>query len=349
MSTQTLAGHQFPTPCKRCGGALYRQLEHCPYCGAVHPLDDEAPARSALHESRTSTLKMSTLHDSFTASAFAEPDFPGGALHAGLNLAPAAALHTSPSPLVAPDTSLMPVIDTDRGELAHRTSLHLRHVLLASAAVVAAGLAYVGYALLSESRDLHYSSGEQAAETAQNARTATGAIARYSPEQAAESRLAVVPGKSIGAGSVRNTPQAVPATVPIVVAAAQPAAPQFHDAAQAVQAARTAFAVNDLSAAQAALSAVQVLQPDNDEAQALAARLKPLTARRDAALLAAQLCTDQQSWPCAREHANEALALDTGSDPAKTILERVIRETGWAPLSAQTTTSAKIAGQVAKQ
>jgi len=355
MSTQPLTAHQFPTPCKRCGGALYRQLEHCPYCGAFDPLGNEAPARSALHERRASTLDMSPLHDSFMAPTFSEPDFPGGALHAGLHLAPAAALHTPPAPLVAPDTALLPLSDTDTDadadDLAPRAGLRVRHVLLASAAVVAAGLAYVGYALLSESRDLHYGSGDQAAEAAQNARTATGAIARYAPEQAAESHLAVVAGKSTGAGSMLNAPQATPTTVPIAVAvtAVKPRAPQFHDAAQALQAARTAFGVNDLSAAQAALSAAQALQPDNNEAQTLAARLKPLAARRDAALLAAQLCADQQSWACAREHANEALTLDTGSDPGKTILERVIRETGWAPLDTQTATSVKSAKQVAGQ
>ncbi|CAH2804485.1 MAG: FIG00456633: hypothetical protein [uncultured Paraburkholderia sp.] len=254
---------------------MYRQLEHCPYCGAYHPLDDEAPARTALHESRASTLNMSTLHDSFTAPAFSEPDFSGGALHAGLNL-------------------------------AHRVGLRVRHVLIASAAVVAAGLAYVGYALLNESRDVRYGNGEQAAETAQDARTATGTIARYSPDQAADSQLAGVPGKSVGAGSVRNTTQAISATVPIAVAPARPATPQFRDAAQALQAARAAFGVNDLSAVQAALAAAQALQPDSNEAQTLAARLKPLAARRDTALLAAQMCADQQSWPCAREHADEA-------------------------------------------
>jgi hypothetical protein len=61
------------------------------------------------------------------------------------------------------------------------------------------------------------------------------------------------------------------------------------------------------------------------------------------------MCADQQTWPCAREHANEALALDTGSDTAKTILERVIRETGWAPLSSQTTSNARLPRQPAVQ
>ena len=345
MSTQTLAGHQFPTPCNRCGGALYRQLEHCPYCGAFHPLDDDASTRNALHESRPktlNTLNMSTLHDSFTVPTFSEPDFPGGALHAGLNFAPVASLQTAPSPLVAPDTSLLPVTET--GEVVQRAGLRVRHVVVASVAVVAAGLAYVGYALLSESRDLH-GNGDQALESAQDARTATGTIARYSPDQAANTGVGAVPGKPISAGAIRSTTQALPAAVPIAIPSTKPATPQFRDAGQALQAARTAFAANDLSAAQAALAAVQLLQPDSSEAQTLAARLKPLTARRDAALLAAQMCADQQSWPCAREHSDEALALDSGSDAAKTILERVIRETGWAPLNSQTASSAKTVRQ----
>jgi hypothetical protein len=117
----------------------------------------------------------------------------------------------------------------------------------------------------------------------------------------------------------------------------KPAAPQFRDAAQALQAARLAFRANDLSAAQAALGAEQTLQPGNTDAQSLLTELQPLAARRDTALQAAQLCAAQQSWNCARQHANEALAIDTGNDTAKTILERVIHETGWAPLKPHAT------------
>ncbi|MFP3605262.1 hypothetical protein [Paraburkholderia sp. SIMBA_053] len=349
MSTQTLAGDRFPTPCKQCGGALYRRVDHCPYCGSVHPLDADAraPVRSALHESRASTLSMSMLNDGFGAPALNEPDFPGGALHAGLNLAPAGALQASSSSLLSPETPLLPVADP--AELPHRAGLHMRHAVLATATIVAAGLAYVGYALFNDSRDLHSGNGEQSAETARDARTTTGTIARYSPDQAADSRLAAMPGKSAGTEGVRNTVQAIPATVPIAVVSTKTATPQFHDGAQALRAARTALRANDLSAAQAALVAAQSLQPESSDAQSLAAEMKPLTARRDAALLAAQMCADHQTWPCAREHANEALALDTGSDTAKTILERVIRETGWAPLSTQTTSNARLPRQPAVQ
>ncbi len=92
----------------------------------------------------------------------------------------------------------------------------------------------------------------------------------------------------------------MPAAVPIAIPSTKPATPQFRDAGQALQAARGPHRRQRFcSAAQAALAAVQLLQPDSSEAQTLAARLKPLTARRDAALLAAQMCADQQSWPCA--------------------------------------------------
>jgi hypothetical protein len=127
---------------------------------------------------------------------------------------------------------------------------------------------------------------------------------------------------------------ATPVTPPVVAAApVKPAPPRFSDAAQALQSARLALRGNDLSSAQAALGAAQALQPGNSDAQDLAGELKPLLARRDAALQAAQTCAAQQSWPCARQHANEALVLDTGNETAKSILARVIRETGWAPLT----------------
>ncbi|EDZ97413.1 conserved hypothetical protein, partial [Burkholderia sp. H160] len=121
---------------------------------------------------------------------------------------------------------------------------------------------------------------------------------------------------------------------PTLAATPARSAPQFHDAGQALQVAQTAFRANDLSKAQAALAAAQTFQPGNSNAQSLADQMRPLVQRRDTALQAAQACVAQQSWPCAREHANEALAIDSGNDAAKVILERVIRETGWAPLPA---------------
>jgi hypothetical protein len=133
-----------------------------------------------------------------------------------------------------------------------------------------------------------------------------------------------------------------------VTAPAKPAL-QFRDASQAVQSARVAFRANDLSTAQASLASAQSLQPGNADAQKLAADLRPLIARRDSALQAAQTCIAQQSWPCARQHANEALAIDSGNDTAKLVLERVIRETGWAPLKPHAAADTAAQGELLAQ
>jgi hypothetical protein len=136
---------------------------------------------------------------------------------------------------------------------------------------------------------------------------------------------------------IAATPQAA---APVAIVPAKPApAPQFRDAAQAVQAARVAMRGNDLTTAQMALSAAQTLQPGNADALSLQSDLKPLAARRDLALQASQLCASQQLWPCAKQHANETLTLDTGNPTAKAILERVIHETGWAPLATHAATA----------
>ena len=154
----------------------------------------------------------------------------------------------------------------------------------------------------------------------QDARTATGTIAPYAPAQPTNQAAAVKPAIPSNAAKAAPAILATPIAPPLPPEPVKPAAPQFRDAAQALQAARLAFRANDLSAAQAALGAAQTLQPGNADAQSLLTELKPLAARRDAALQAAQLCASQQSWSCARQHANEALAIDTGNDTAKTIL-----------------------------
>jgi hypothetical protein len=341
MSTQTLPGHRFPTPCKRCGGALYRQVDYCPYCGAVHPLDGGPHKRVVIPGSRASAMNKTAQKIGFDPTRqddmkpAARNPFTGEA-------APSALAAQAPAP-GSPDDPIPPLADPP--DATERGMLTVRRVLIAVAAVGAIGLAYVAYALFGE-RDAPQSSAiEQSADNVRDARTATGSIAPYAPARstsqpaagkaaalAASSPLAVNPATP--STSARPAP-AIPASPIALPSAAVPmlkATPQFRDAAQALQAARLAVRANDLSAAQTALGAAQTLQPGNADVQSLLTELKPLTARRDAALQAAQTCAAQQSWSCARQHANEALTIDTGSEPAKTILERVIRETGWAPL-----------------
>lgn len=331
MSTQTILGHDFPMPCRRCGGALYRQVDYCPYCGAVHPLERDPHKRTVIPGSRASAMSKTAQKSGFDPARPGETDLAAKTAMTG---------ETVPvePPIQVPVLASLP----PRAEppLAHppqsdkRTMFPIRRVLVAIAVIGAIGLAYGAYALFSGDRESQNGNTEQSADNPQDARTATGTIALYTPASSTPQASANRPTALTTPANPGKAAPAIPATpiAPPVAAPAKPAAPQFRDAAQALQAARLALQANNLSAAQAALGAVQTLQPGNADAQDLATQLKPLAARRDTALQAAQACAAQQSWNCARQHANEALAIDTGNDTAKTILALVIRETGWAPL-----------------
>lgn len=335
MSIQTATGHSFPMPCRRCGGALYRQVARCPYCGAAHPFDaDAAPALHPHTRTEIPGSRASTMHK------------PLQSFETGLNasdpqdersLVAHPARHDEVWPrkpamrtaLVSPDTP-DPLLEEEPVYVPRNTTQTIRRVLYVLGALVAIALAYVGYTLFSDGAD---NEDESADSINQDARMTTGTIAPLASAPSvtqsltADSPAAVRPTTPV----VPVTPVA-PVAPPVLAAPAKPPM-QFRDATRALDAARLALRGNDLSKAQAALAAAQTLQPGNADAKDLAAQLRPLTERRDSALQAAQACVAQQSWPCARQHANEALAIDSGNDMAKNILERVIRETGWAPLN----------------
>ncbi|WGS53503.1 hypothetical protein LFL96_20805 [Paraburkholderia sp. D15] len=328
MATQTITGHSFPTPCKRCGGALYRQVDYCPYCGAVHPLEGGPHKRAVIPGSRASATNKAALAGSHPAAMdTAEP--AASAAEAGDALSSEAALHAAPiggSPAPAPETGELPA--AKRGTAMPNRKM----TLIIVAALVVFGLVAGGYALFGDNRDSQNGNGDQGSDATQDARTTTGTIALYTPAHPASQSAAITPGTQASTKPAQLYPT-TPIQPPAAAVPVKPATPQFRDAAQALQAARLAFRANDLSAAQADLGAAQTLQPNNADAQNLATELRPLSARRDAALQAAQTCVAQQAWPCARQHANEALTIDTGNETARNILARVIRETGWAPLN----------------
>jgi hypothetical protein len=360
MSTQTATGHSFPTRCKRCGGALYRQVEYCPYCGAVHPLDADPHKRTATPGSRASATHKPLRH--FDEDSPDMPDEIALATHA----IPAAqffrhepATHTA---LVAPlPQAADPQVQLEEPLYAPRNTVRtMWRVLCGIGAVVALGLAYAGYTLFSDSSGSDDIGVER---TTPDARTTSGTIAPLAatmpapsvaqpqavhasaapklvtPPMPATPDISAKPAPAAPVAPVAPTP-AVALALPSITATPAPRPSlQFRDAAQALQSARLAFRANDLSKAEAALAAAQALQPGNADAKDLATQLRPIAERRDNALQAAQACVAQQSWPCARQHANEALAIDSGSDAAKTVLERVIRETGWAPLNQHAATA----------
>ncbi|WCM22296.1 hypothetical protein NDK50_30225 [Paraburkholderia bryophila] len=339
MATQTITGHSFPTPCKRCGGALYRQVDYCPYCGAVHPLEGGPHKRAVIPGSRASAMNKAVQKNGFDPAASAETDVAAHTSGAGESLAGQAGIHT---PAIVATHPPAPSL-TDLPESKRSAAMpNRRTTLLIVGVLVVIGLVAGAYALFGDNRDSQNGGNDQSADATQDARTTTGTIALYKPQQVqpAQQGAANTPAAP---GATARSAQLFPTAPVAQPPAATPVkpAPQFRDATQALQAARLAFRANDLSTAQAALGAAQTLQPGNADAQDLATELRPLTARRDAALQAAQTCVAQQVWPCARQHANEALTIDTGNDTAKLILERVIRETGWAPLNSHAATAAQ--------
>ncbi|MFX1765936.1 hypothetical protein PWP93_25770 [Paraburkholderia sp. A1RI-2L] len=59
----------------------------------------------------------------------------------------------------------------------------------------------------------------------------------------------------------------------------------------------------------------------------------PRDQRRDSALRIAEQCASEHVWGCVRQKASEALAIDSNSQRARALMERVILATGWKPLS----------------
>lgn len=328
MSTQTLSGHDFPTPCKRCGGALYRQVDYCPYCGAVHPLEAGPHKRIVMPGN--------------DASASGEPVPLDGVAHAAHAVQSNAA--TRASGFVLPDAPIPPLKRPPRTP-GDRRGPSTRMVLTAIAAVVVVGLAYVGYALFGSTASLQTGNAGQSVANEPAAKSSAGTIAAYA---AASSSVNASIDTSI------NTSTSPATSPPVNIATATPSpvsvkpapAPPYRDASQAVQAARTALRGHDLSAAQNALSAAHTLQANNADVQGLQNELMPQVARRDVALQAAQACAAQQQWTCVRQHATDALMLDTGSATASSLLEHAIREAGWAPLGARGTTTGQSASSL---
>ncbi|MCP3709212.1 hypothetical protein M3I54_19810 [Paraburkholderia sp. CNPSo 3274] len=67
--------------------------------------------------------------------------------------------------------------------------------------------------------------------------------------------------------------------------------------------------------------------PRFQDADDIAARAR----RRDDALQSADQCAAQRAWGCVQQHASEALAIDSSSLHAQSLLERAILATGWSP------------------
>jgi hypothetical protein len=295
MSAQT-SDQTFPTPCKRCGGVLYQHVDFCPYCGADHPLQPIVRKRP---EPALKAISSPTAH-------------------APVAQAPVAPVQASSAPLMLPTMSdIPPVMPEDRqipplnlpapmwqtaGRWIFTKGLLLVWFILA--------LGYAAYLLLGDNRKQEIVSEETTANTS------GGSISPYTPQ-----------AQSGGA------PSATDANAPPVVNPPLRPMPTFKDLPDALRAARASLQDNNLSGAKAAVAAALSMDADNGDARTIQRDIASREQRRDTELQAGSACEKDHQWACVRQHASDALAIDTSSPTAQAMLERVIVSTGWRPLA----------------
>lgn len=293
MSTQTTPGQSFPSPCRRCGGALYQPSDVCPYCGTARPLADDPPARFA--------GAGAPGHRAIAPDMHREPEVPN---------------------LASPDAPIPPLGHLPLGSPVSPRWMLTRGLLV----LVVAVLGYGGYTLLSDRQPAP--SGDE-----QDAKTTAGTIAPYAPNTPAPSTPSTRAPTSTGSVRPPvNAPVNVAAAPPPRPVVQPGVVPHYRDVPESLHAARSHRQSNDLTGARAAVNAALSMDPNNADAQNLQHELSPLEQRRDAALQTAQVCVKDHLWNCVEHSASDALAIDSGSPEAKGLLARAIVETGWSPL-----------------
>ncbi len=100
--------------------------------------------------------------------------------------------------------------------------------------------------------------------------------------------------------------------------------------AHSLAVAQDSLAKNNLSAARRALAAVEAAQPDNSEAFMLQRDLLSREQARDAALGTARTCFVEQRWSCAWHNAGSAMAIDSSSSEARSLVNRAMIESNAA-------------------
>ena len=170
-------------------------------------------------------------------------------------------------------------------------------------------IAYGTYMLLDTNRDRESTASEQTLHAS------GGSVSPYSPQQPAD------------------------VTPPTAETAPQPAAPKaravppFTDVADSLRVARTSLAENNLFDAKAAVNAALARDADNEDARTIQRDIAAREQRRDSALQNADQCVTQRAWACVQQQASEALAIDSSSLDARSMMERAILATAWKPLS----------------
>jgi hypothetical protein len=181
-------------------------------------------------------------------------------------------------------------------------------------------LAYAAYLMLGGNRKPDGESDDQGTHSL------VGSILPYLPRQLAKGMAPADNNANNSANSANPADNAPPADTPRPVAV-----PQFKDVPDSLRAAHASLAANDLSNAKAADNAALSSDADNADAQAIQRDIATREQRRDSALQNAGQCMNQRDWACVQQQASEALAIDSSSQQAQSLMERAILSTAWAP------------------
>jgi len=296
MSAQIGRDQNFPAVCKHCGGLLYENFEFCPYCGTDLPLD-----RVSLGTHPKATLTP-------LGATAAAPPAPAAAklAQAGVPASDGPSLDTG-YPQAAQHALALPhgLRFSQMGQWIFPRGLFVIACLFA--------FAYGTYLLLGTNRQREGTASEETLHSSGGS-VSTNASAQETDET-----------PPAAGGQTRTAPQSPPPN-------AHPA-PQFADAAEGLRVARTSLAENNLFDAKAAANAVLARDADNEEALAIQNDIAAREQRRDSALQNADRCVAQRAWACVQQQASEALAIDSSSQTAQSLMERAIVSTAWKPLS----------------
>lgn len=177
-------------------------------------------------------------------------------------------------------------------------------------------LAYAAYLILGGNRKPDSAGDEQGAHSL------VGSILPYLPRQLAKG---VAPSdNNANTANPPDTAQQADTPRPVAV-------PQFKDVPDSLRAAHAGLAANNLSDAKAADNAALSSDAGNADAQAIQRDIATREQRRDNALQNANQCANQNNWACVQQQASEALAIDSSSEQAQSLMERAILSTAWAP------------------
>jgi hypothetical protein len=266
----------------------------CKHCGGMlKEYVDSCPYCGAKRPLELAALRVRTRNPSLASAPSAEPSVPANV-----------AVRDHPS--IKPEFQQHTTIEHESAPGQVRTRSVPKVILVV---LLLLALVYAAFLILGGNRRSDGASDDQGSHSL------VGSILPYLPHPLAKD-----------SGSAAPSNPAPPADTPKPVAV-----PQFKDVPDSLRAAHASLATNNLSDAKAADNAALARDAGNSDAQAMQRDIATREQRRDAALQNADRCANQHDWACVQQQASAALAIDSSSPQAQSLMERAILSTAWAP------------------